>query len=131
MLLAGSVCVACGLSQLTLMSARDPGASPLTFAIAMIGLAAATCVGLLSWNRSLHKARPATTSKLAKDAMTEGEKALLKSLRRKPIRISYRPDGWRPTGSLPAPATTADLNALIMDRFAKVDHAAGSIVVDN
>jgi hypothetical protein len=96
----------------------------------MVGVAAATFACLFSWRRSLQKARLGKTPKLGKDAMTEGERALLKSLLHKPIRISYRRDGWRPSGSLPAPATTADLNALIRDRFAKVDHDAGSIVVE-
>jgi hypothetical protein len=130
MLMAGSVCVACGLSQLTLMSARDPGASPLTLAIAMMGLAAATCAGMLSWRRSLRKPPSTVISARVKDAMSEGERALLKRLRQKPIRITYRRDGWRADGSLPAPATMADLNALIRDRFARVDHDARCIVVN-
>jgi hypothetical protein len=129
-LMAGSVCVACGLSQLTLLSARDPGASPLTLAIAMMGLAAATCAGMLSWRRSLQKAPSTVTSTRVRDAMSDGEKALLRRLRQKPIRITYRRDGWRTEGSLPAPATMTDLNALIRDRFARVDHDTRCIVVN-
>jgi hypothetical protein len=75
----GTVCVSCGLSQLTLMSARDPAASPHTLAVAMVGLAAAACVCMLSWHRSLQKPRPAATSKLAKEAMTEENRNLFAS----------------------------------------------------
>lgn len=61
--------------------------------------------------------------------MTDGQTTLLNRLRRSPFPVVYGRNGWRPAGSLPKPATRADFDALLKNGHARIDHAAGNLVV--